>query len=122
MQRRALPEPGETHGEWSDAMVHIFSRREEALAAGADPKDLMWQGCAYLCTVSDSMEADILVSKLASEGIPALKKFVGSAAYLELVFGRNTAGGIEIYVPEQALEDASNIIVPVDLDDCEDAE
>ncbi len=36
--------------------------------------------------------------------------------------GQNTTAPIELYVPEDSLEDAKNIIVPVDLDDCEPIE
>ena len=57
-----------------------------------------WRDGVYLCTVNDSFQADLLESKLKGEGIPCVKKY------------------------EDSLEDAKNIIVPVDLDDCEPIE
>lgn len=78
-----------------------------------------WRGGVYLCTVTDSFEADILESKLRSEGIPCVKKYKGAGNYIEVVMGHNTTNPIELYVPEETLEDARNVIVPVDLDECE---
>ena len=97
----------------------IFRREEEIRKAGKEDREYRWRGGVYLCTVNNSVEGDILVSKLQGEGIPCQKKYVGSSSYLEIVFGTNTAGEIELYVPESCLEDARNVIVPVDLDQCE---
>ena len=77
-----------------------------------------WRDGVWLCTVNDSFQADLLESKLRSENIPCQKKYLGSSNYLEIVFGTNTSGTIELYVPEECLEDARNIIQPVDLDEC----
>lgn len=82
-------------------------------------KDKEWRDGVYLCTVYDTIEADILESKLLSENIPCIRNYEGAGNYAEIVLGRNFATGIEIYVPSDALEDAKNIIVPVDLEDCE---
>lgn len=75
-----------------------------------------WRDGVYLCTAKDSFEADLLESKLRSEGIPSIKKFKGASNFLEIFMGSNSAYPIDIYVPEEALEDARNIIVPVPLD------
>lgn len=99
-------------------MFQIFSQQERA-GGTAEGKTAKWRDGVYLATVNNSFEADILVSKLAAEHIPSEKKYIGSANYLEIVFGNNLSGAIELYVPEECLEDARNIIVPVDLDDCE---
>ena len=82
-------------------------------------KPEQWRGGVYLCTVYDSFQADILESKLRSEGIPCQKGYEGAGNYLEIFFGKNTSQGIDLYVPAECLEDAKNIIVPVDLDQCE---
>lgn len=74
-----------------------------------------WRGGVYLCTTKDSFEADILESKLRSEGIPSVKKFKGASNFLEIFMGTNTAFPIDIYVPEEALQDAQNIIVAVPI-------
>jgi len=107
-------------------MIKIFGRKEEEEIA-ADPKaeeqdDYRWRNGAYLCTVNDSFQADLLESKLRGENIPCQKKYVGGSNYLEIVFGNNLVGDIELYVPPECLEDAKNIIVPVDLDECEEIE
>lgn len=81
-----------------------------------------WRGGVYLCTVCDNFQADILESKLRSEGIPCVKKYLGAGNYVEIFAGKNTTSEIELYVPKQCLEDAKNIIVPVDLDQCEPQE
>ena len=81
-----------------------------------------WRGGIYLCTVHDSRQADILESKLRGEGIPALRREDGFGNITEIVAGFNAWSEIELYVPEDKLEDAKNIIVPVDLDDCEEIE
>ena len=78
-----------------------------------------WRDGVFLCTATDSLQADILESKLRGENIPCVKKYQGASNYMEIVFGQNIGGEIDIYVPKEFLEDAKNIIVPVDLDDCE---
>ncbi len=74
-----------------------------------------WRDGVYLCTAKDSFEADLLESKLRSEGIPSIKKFKGASNFLEIFMGSNSAYPIDIYVPEETLEDAKNIIVAVPL-------
>lgn len=54
-------------------------------------------------------EASIIESMLAEEGIPVLKKSKGSGAYLEIYMGQSITGW-DIYVPEQGLEHAREII------------
>lgn len=78
-----------------------------------------WRDGVYLCTAKNSMEAEILESKLRSEGIPCVKKYKGASNFLEVFMGSNSAFPIEIFVPEQALEDSKNIILAVPLLDGE---
>lgn len=89
---------------------------------GKKPGHEPWRNGVYLCTVNDSLQADILESKLRAEGIPCLKKYEGASNYIEIFMGQNTTAPIELYVPETSIEDAKNIIVPVDLDQCETTE
>ena len=79
-------------------------------------EDKEWRDGVYLCTAKDSFEADILESKLRSEGIPSIKKFKGASNFLEIFMGSNSTFPIDIYVPEETLEDAKNIIVAVPLE------
>lgn len=74
-----------------------------------------WRDGVYLCTAKDSFEADLLESKLRSEGIPCIKKFKGASNFLEIFMGSSSAFPIDLYVPEETLEDAKNIIVAVPI-------
>jgi len=83
-----------------------------------------WRGGVYLTTVKKSFDADLLESKLRGEGIPCLKKYDGASNAMEILMGSNIGFSIDLYVPEQALEDAKNIIVAIPLlsDDVEELE
>lgn len=81
-----------------------------------------WRDGVYLCSVKSGIQAEILESKLRSEGIPCERRYKGSSNYMEIVLGRDFAGKIDLYVPAQALEDAKNIILPISLDECQDEE
>ncbi len=74
-----------------------------------------WRNGVFLCTAKDSFEADLLESKLRSEGIPSIKRFKGASNFLEIFMGANSAYPIDLYVPAETLEDARNIIVAVPL-------
>lgn len=74
-----------------------------------------WRDGVYLTTVNNSLEADILESKLRGEGIPAIRKYRGASNAIEIIMGSNTSYPIDLYVPEEALEDAKNIIIPVPI-------
>lgn len=74
-----------------------------------------WRDGVYLCTTKNSFEADILESKLRSEGIPSIRKYKGAGNFLEIIMGSNSAFPIDIYVPESTLGDAKNIIVAVPI-------
>jgi hypothetical protein len=74
-----------------------------------------WRDGVYLCTAKDSFEADLLESKLRSEAIPCIKKFKGAGNFLEIFMGTNSAYPIDLYVPEETLEDAKNIVVAVPI-------
>lgn len=74
-----------------------------------------WRDGVYLCTAKNSFEADLLESKLRSEGIPSIKKFKGAGNFLEIFMGSNTTNPIDIYVPGGTLEEAKNVIVAVPI-------
>jgi len=76
-----------------------------------------WRDGVFLCTANGSFEADILESKLRGEGIPCIRKFKGASNAMEIFMGQSVAYPIDIYVPEGALEDARNIIIPFPLDE-----
>lgn len=86
-------------------------------------KEEPWRGGVWLTTVSSSFEADLLESKLRAEAIPVLRKYEGASNFLEISMGFNSAYPIELYVPEQALQKARELIEPVPIgDDFEEAE
>lgn len=79
-----------------------------------------WRNGVYLCTAKSSFEADLLESKLRSENIPCQKRYQGASNFLEIAMGANSTYPIDIYVPEETIEDAKNIIVPIPLEECEE--
>lgn len=91
---------------------------------GNDEPKNEWRGGVYLTTVKKSFDADLLESKLKSEGIPCLKKYVGASNAMEIIMGTNIGFSIDLYVPEEALEDAKNIIIafPLLSDESEELE
>ena len=80
-----------------------------------------WRSGVYLTTVHDSISAMIIESKLKSEGIPVEKRYKGAGNFMEIALGVNSTCPIELYVPEETLTDALNIIVPVPIDEDFDA-
>lgn len=74
-----------------------------------------WRDGEYLTTVKSSMEADIIESKLDSEGIPCIRRYKGAGNAVEIIMGSNSAFPIDIYVPAGAMEDAKNIIIPIPI-------
>lgn len=74
-----------------------------------------WRDGVYLCTAKNGLEADILESKLNSEGIPAIRRSKDAGNFIEIFMGTNSTYPIDLYVPSEALEDAKNIIVAVPI-------
>lgn len=83
-----------------------------------------WRDGTYLTTAKNTLEADILESKLNSEGIPVIRKYKGAGNAMEIIMGNTLTYPIDLFVPEETLEDAKNIILPIPLvsDDLEDEE
>ena len=75
-----------------------------------------WRDGAYLTTAENSIEADILESKLNAEGIPVIRRYGGAGNAMEIIMGTSITSPIDLYVPEEALEDARNIIIPFALE------
>ncbi len=68
-----------------------------------------FKGQTFLITASDSIEADILESKLSAAGIPVYKKCREPGAYLNLVLG-NSSMGVDLFVPEDRLDEANGLL------------
>jgi hypothetical protein len=61
----------------------------------------------------NTIEADIIISKLKSYGIPVLKKSKGSGELMEIYTGANMYG-IDLYVPSEMAELAEELLKPED--------
>jgi len=64
---------------------------------------------AYLTSVSNRIEAEMIEAHLNSNGIPVLKKSREAGGYLGIYMGA-TIFGIDLYVPSKLLEKAREII------------
>lgn len=64
---------------------------------------------AYLTSVSNGLEAEVVEGLLRSNGIPVLKKFREAGGYLEIYMGGSNFG-VDLYVPSKLLETAKGII------------
>ena len=67
------------------------------------------EGQVFLITAGDSIEADIIESKLSTAGIPVYRKYREPGAYLEIILGTTTMG-IDLFVPEEKIEEAKSIL------------
>ncbi len=96
---------------------------EEAVCGGCEtdvwPKDDNGEPVApaFLTTVTGTqMDYELAISLLTSFGIPTLRDFPANAGLAKIVLG--FAGtGMDVYVPENMLEFAREIMKPVDLDE-----
>nr|WP_300090732.1 DUF2007 domain-containing protein [Sedimentibacter sp.] len=64
---------------------------------------------ALLLANLNNVEAEIIISKLKSYGIPVLKKEKGAGALMEIYTGVNLYG-IDLYVPSHVLEVARELL------------
>ena len=62
-------------------------------------------------TTFDSFEADQVIATLEYYDIPSYKKVKGSGQYIGILMGHMTTHEINIYVPEEAVEKAVNILI-----------
>jgi predicted nucleic acid-binding Zn ribbon protein len=64
---------------------------------------------AYLTSVSNRIEAEMIEALLNSHGIPVLKKSREAGGYLDIYMGA-TIFGVDLYVPSKLLKKAKEII------------
>lgn len=64
----------------------------------------------------NTIEAEIIISKLQSYGIPVLKKSKGSGEIIEIYTGVNLYG-IDIYVPSYVFDLANELLKPIREED-----
>lgn len=65
-----------------------------------------------LCSVNNGMEAEMVMDILKQYNIPAYKKGIGNAQFLELYTG-NSPMGDDIYVNEKDARQAKELIVDI---------
>ncbi|WP_312700580.1 putative signal transducing protein [Sedimentibacter sp.] len=64
----------------------------------------------------NGIEAEIIIAKLKSYGIPVLKKSKGTGEIMEIYTGVNLYG-VDIYVPGDMLDLAKELLKPVNEED-----
>ncbi|MCL2166578.1 MAG: hypothetical protein FWH49_04735, partial [Clostridiales bacterium] len=62
-----------------------------------------------LCSLSDEMQADMIVAALKELEIPVLRKAIGAGQYLTTYMGFSTQG-VEIYTSPQFIEQAREVL------------
>jgi hypothetical protein len=63
----------------------------------------------FFMTVSSTMEAEVIESRLRAFGIPVLKKYRDCSGYINLFTGASNLG-VDLYVPDSAVDAASEIL------------
>lgn len=97
---------------------------ERTVEWGREPHDLAqkWprlpdgtpENAAFLTdTVESDAQADLLVRMLRSYGIPVIKRYDKDGTLGKVVLGFS-GYGVSLYVPASLLEDAQNLIRPVE--------
>lgn len=97
---------------------------EVKLSWGQTPRDVMerWpkgedgapERAVFLTdTFEADSQADLLIEMLRAYGIPAAKRYAKDGTLGKVVLGFS-GYGVALYVPESMLEDARNLLKPVD--------
>ena len=89
-----------------DRLEHSEANVEHSEANGSDLED---DSEAYLTSVSNSIEAEMLEALLTSSGVPVMKKFKGAGEYLNIYMGMTNLG-VDLYVPSKLLAQARDIL------------
>lgn len=74
-----------------------------------DKETIPPKGYALLLTATDNMEAEIIQSKLSAYDIPVYKSYPEAGGYFTIVLGK-TLMGIHIFVPEEKINEANEIL------------
>ncbi len=74
-------------------------------------------GWEYLRGVPQDPEADIIIGFLESQGIPVIKHYPEAGQFLKTAYGLTS--GVDLYVPEEHLADAKQLLetTPADLEE-----
>ena len=61
-------------------------------------------------TTFDSFDADQVIATLECHGIPSVKRIKGSGQYIGILMGHMTTHEINIFVPDEAVDQAIEIL------------
>ena len=83
--------------------------------AGAESVTHTWRrfmstSAVKIYTTFDSFDADQVIATLEYYDIPAVKRVKGSGQYVGIIVGRMTTHEIDVYVAEEAVEKAVDIL------------
>ena len=84
----------------SDCKADLVEKLDPAKPEEKDKKREEW---AFLATIEDDREIDIIESLLRSYGIPLLRKYRWAGGFLKVVMGVSTYG-VDLYVPASQVE------------------
>lgn len=84
----------------SDCDTDLVDKLETTIPEEKNEQKEQW---AFLATIEDDREIDIIESLLRSYGIPILRKYRWAGGFLKVVMGVSTYG-VDIYVPASRLE------------------
>lgn len=79
------------------------------------------EGLALLSTVYDDVLAEIYESQLSEAGIPCVKKDRGSGGAMRVIMG-SSCFGTDIFVPEEKLEEAKELLQSLPVEEEADGE
>jgi hypothetical protein len=76
---------------------------------------------AFLCSLDDGMDSEIIVSLLRSEGIPVMKKRHEGGEFLNIYMG-SSFYGVELYVPSKLHAKAKELLAAEPVVEQEDVD
>jgi len=94
----------------SDCQVDLVEELEEPPAMDPCPEGDKESSWAFLISVYNDVEADMVAGLLGTCGISTTRDYPGMGTYARIYFG--TSLGVDLYVPEAKLEEARSILGP----------
>lgn len=69
-----------------------------------------------ICSVRDNIQAEMIVEALKNNGIPAIKKGLGSSDVMN-IYGGNSLFGEDIFIAEQNTEKALQVLADMGIEE-----
>jgi hypothetical protein len=92
----------------ADCQVELVDQLEELPAKDSQPNDAGKASWAFLISVYNDVEADLVAGLLTTCGIPTTRAYPGMGTYAKIYFGSSL--GVDLYVPAEKLEEARSIL------------